>query len=187
VILSNTAIRQAVEDGRLIIDPLPANFYSNTSSIDLRLDNVLVIPEENPSVSIKPGAGGLAQYLSKNSSTHDLKTQGPFTLPKGELILGQTLERIHLVSHADPTKPHLAARVEGKSSYARCGILVHFTAPTIHAGFPGKITLELMRLGPLEVPLEAGIPICQLIVEEVQGIPKDAPSQFDGQSHPAGR
>ena len=81
----------------------------------------------------------------------------------------------------------LAARVEGKSSYAGCGLLVHFTAPTIHAGFAGTITLQLINLGPANISLYPGKPICQLIVETVAGVPFRNDSQFQGQSQPGGR
>ena len=69
----------------------------------------------------------------------------------------------------------LAARVEGKSSLARFGLLAHFTAPTIHAGFEGHITLEMMNLGPSPIILTPGMAICQLILEQVHGVP-DAPA-----------
>lgn len=65
----------------------------------------------------------------------------------------------------------LAARIEGKSSFARCGLLVHFTAPTVHAGWKGRLTLEIKNLGSNPVTLYQGMPICQLILEEVLGIP----------------
>jgi hypothetical protein len=77
-------------------------------------------------------------------------------------------------------RPVLAARVGGRSSFARCGVLVHFTAPSIHAGFVGTITLEIMNLGP-HAMLRPGMKICQLILEQVEGFPADAPSQFHGQ------
>lgn len=85
-----------------------------------------------------------------------------------------------------PGRPALAARVEGRSSFARCGLLVHFTAPTIHAGFRGRITLEIINLGPIPILLYPGTYICQLIVEEVVGIPLKKESQFQGQTRPGG-
>ncbi|MBE3134952.1 MAG: hypothetical protein IMZ55_15910, partial [Acidobacteria bacterium] len=72
------------------------------------------------------------------------------------------------------------------SSYSRCGLLVHFTAPTIHAGFRGTITLELINLGPIPIMLHPDTPICQLIVEQVHGIPVRHDSQFQGQADVAG-
>jgi len=64
---------------------------------------------------------------------------------------------------------------------------VHFTAPTIHAGFTGTSTLELINLGPCSISLYPGTPICQLIVEEVAGVPFRNESQFQGQAAPGGR
>lgn len=65
-------------------------------------------------------------------------------------------------------------------------MLVHFTAPTIHAGFGGTITLEIINLGPIPIILSPGTPICQLIVEQVDGTPFRNDSQFQGQSRPGG-
>lgn len=96
------------------------------------------------------------------------------------------MERVELPLLEEGKGPSLAARVEGKSSYSGCGLLVHFTAPTVHAGFAGTITLELINLGPLDISLYPSMPICQLIVEQVDGIPFRNDSQFQGQSKPGG-
>jgi dCTP deaminase len=106
-------------------------------------------------------------------------------LRPNKLVLGKTLERVEFPLQSDGSVS-LAARVEGKSSYARCGLLVHFTAPTIHAGFAGTITLELINLGPLDIALYPHMPICQLIIEQVAGTPFRNDSQFQGQSRPGG-
>jgi dCTP deaminase len=79
-----------------------------------------------------------------------------------------------------------SARVEGRSSLARCGIPVHFTAPTIHAGFAGTITLEMINLGAHDFLLIPSMFVCQLVIEEVKGCPVNAPNQFRGQTNPAG-
>jgi len=108
----------------------------------------------------------------------------PFVLKPNKLVLGRTLERVTFP--IEPDQKCLAARVEGKSSYARCGLLVHFTAPTIHAGFNGTITLELINLGPCNISLYPRVPICQLIVESVEGVPIRNDSQFQGQQNAGG-
>ncbi len=92
-------------------------------------------------------------------------------------LLGWTQEKIQLLHRS-----RLAARVEGKSSLARLGIGVHVTAPTIHAGFgykkdeiayPGSpLQLEMWNVGPLDIRLEVGMRICQLIFELVDGTPE---------------
>ena len=107
-------------------------------------------------------------------------------------VLAQTLEVVRLplpavLEGAAANKPALAARIEGKSSRARFGLLVHFTAPTIHAGWDGRITLEIMCLGSMPLKLYPGLPICQLIIEEVAGEPTPGASQFQHQRTPSGR
>jgi dCTP deaminase len=99
-------------------------------------------------------------------------------------VLGQTVEKVDFP--LSKCGKCFSARVEGKSSLARCGIIVHFTAPTIHAGFKGPITLEIINFGPIDFMLYPNMPFCQLIIEEVCGIPTQAPNQFSGQVTPAG-
>jgi len=99
-------------------------------------------------------------------------------------VLAKTRERVELPIISDA--PCLAARVEGKSAYARCGLLVHFTAPTIHAGFAGTLALEVINRGSIPILLYPGTPICQLIIEQVDGIPFRNESQFQGQDHAGG-
>ncbi|HEX9587843.1 MAG TPA: hypothetical protein VGA15_08865 [Bradyrhizobium sp.] len=81
-----------------------------------------------------------------------------------------------------PTDARLAARVEGKSSLARLGIAVHLTAPTIHAGFKGRVRLEIVNHGPLPIVLKSGMRICQFIFEMTHGTPEAGyKGQFLGQ------
>jgi dCTP deaminase len=92
------------------------------------------------------------------------------------LVLGWTIEKLKL-----PHTAKIAARVEGRSSLARIGLGIHVTAPTIHAGFGcneskpdyegSPIRLEIWNIGPLQIKLTEGMPICQLIFEEVHGTP----------------
>jgi dCTP deaminase len=65
-------------------------------------------------------------------------------------------------------------------------LIVHFTAPTIHSGFDGTITLEMINLGPYPITLFRGVEICQLIVEPLSSPPFLNPSEFQGQNRPAG-
>lgn len=128
---------------------------------------------------------GIAALLAKHCEVRRLHEDQPYSLRPGRFLLASTLERVSFpIEGAGETT--LAARIEGKSSLARCGLLVHFTAPTIHAGFSGHITLEMINLGPADILLTPGMFICQLIVEEVRGRPADAPAQFRGQKRPVG-
>lgn len=129
--------------------------------------------------------GKFKELLGSHFRPVKITTEQPIKLEPGRFVLGRTHERVGLPL-ANDGGCSLAARVEGKSSYARCGLLVHFTAPTIHAGWDGTITLEIMNLGPYKINLCPRMPICQLIIEEVRGIPFRNESQFHGQVRPGG-
>ena len=128
--------------------------------------------------------GPFARLFGPNSVSQTITDEQPFVLRPNRLVLGRTRERVELPLLPDGNS--LAARVEGKSSYARCGLLVHFTAPTIHAGFAGTITLELINLGPCNISLYPDSPICQLIFETVAGTPVRNDNQFQNQQAPGG-
>jgi dCTP deaminase len=127
--------------------------------------------------------GGFVETFRDTNESRRIAEDQPYALEPGRFVLAQTLERIELPLRGEES---LAARVEGRSSYARCGLLVHFTAPTIHAGFAGRITLEMINFGPYTINLYPRMPICQLIVEEVAGEPFSNQGQFHDQARPGG-
>lgn len=189
MILSNSDILAGLDRGLFSIDPLadrdPSRAPFNTSSIDLRLANQIVIPTCDASpVGIDLRKGGISAFWARHCQRAIITEHQPFELQPGMFLLGQTLERVSFPLQVEATS--YSARVEGRSSFARCGILVHFTAPTIHAGFAGQITLEITNLGPLSFLLFPGLSICQLVIEEVRGRPVRTPSQFLNQSTPEG-
>ena len=188
MILSNTEILSAIKQSAIQISPLagedPSQPPFNTSAIDLRLGNEVVVPKADTPVQLDLRRSGIAKFLNDHSEKKTITEDQPYSLRKNILVLGQTLERVAFPIHEDGTC--YSARVEGKSSVARCGILVHFTAPTIHTGFEGHITLEIINLGPVDFLLTPNMFICQLIVEEVRGTPANAPNQFKGQNTPSG-
>jgi len=111
--------------------------------------------------------------LTKNE---DIDPTNGYPLEPDILILGWTKEFLDL------KQSRLAARVEGKSSLARLGLSIHLTAPTIHAGFPGRIRLEIMNHGHYPIILRRDMRICQLIFEQTFGTPgRDYEGQFVGQ------
>jgi len=194
MILSNVEIQRAIDEKRLFIDPEPlprmptgtagVDCRYQTSSVDLGLGDEISYFKPGRALDINLSRGGFAELFGDNSVTIKMQHGQPFVLKPNQLVLGRTLEKVTLPIVADGHS--LAARVEGKSSYARCGLLVHFTAPTIHAGFSGSITLELINLGPCNISLYPGTPICQLIVEAVLGTPFRNDSQFHNQTRPGG-
>ena len=180
-VLSNIAVVQALESGRLTIDPRPSpppggkNTPFNTSSVDLRLAPEIFVPKQNLSLTFDLRSGAISKTLASVCDQERIPESG-WLLRPNRLILGRTIERVAL-----PIEGGLAARIEGRSSYARTGLVVHFTAPTIHAGFAGTITLEMINLGPISLTLTPGMRLCQLIVETVDGPIEDGESQFRGQ------
>lgn len=192
MILSNTRIFEALDNGHLILTPEPAPRFPTeggecpyaTSAVDLRLAKEVAWFKDGLAVNIDLRRGKFHSLFGGNSERRTITPDQPYTLEPNKLVLAKTLERVELPLKDD--RASLAARVEGKSSFARCGLLVHFTAPTIHAGFKGTITLELINLGPIPILLYPGMYICQLIIEEVSGIPTRNDSQFHGQAAAGG-
>lgn len=194
MILSNCEMHEALDRGRLVISPEPLpreplidvpHCPYNTHSVDLKLHHEISVPTEGTFTIDFTQPGSISDLLSKHSKKFNITKEQPYRLQRGQFILARTFERIELsTSHG---QPFLAARIEGKSSRARCGLLVHFTAPTVHPGFSGSLTLEIINLGPAAISLVPEMYIAQLIVEEVRGDLILNPSQFQNQTTPEGK
>lgn len=182
MILCDREIRAAIARDALRITPEPRPEAWSSTAVDLTLGAELkrwnVISGGGINLEFDPGNPDFDFHAltAQFSDRIDIPADG-FSLPPGSFVLGWTVERIRL-----PHRSRLAARVEGKSSLARLGLGVHVTAPTIHAGFgdlgtdpnhPGNpLQLEIWHVGPLPIRLVPGMPICQLIFEEVHGTPE---------------
>jgi dCTP deaminase len=178
MVLIDREIQAAIHCREIIIDPVPSTEAFSSTSLDLTLASELRRwrrPTPGMQQTIRPAAPGYS-YNDLAQAYTDLTTisSDGFHLEPGDFILGWTVQKIGLPIHSQ-----LAARVEGKSSLARVGIVVHLTAPTIHAGFgtvgadtKGQpLQLEICNHGLLPVCLDAGMPICQLIFEQTLGTP----------------
>lgn len=194
MILSNVGIQQALDEGDLVIAPEPSprkptaanpSCPYDTCSVNLRLHKQIAIPKKNKPITLDLRRGGVAPFLAELYEGYSIDEKGGYALPPNTFILGQTLERVHLPIRDG--RPCFAARIEGRSSFARVGLLVHFTAPTIHAGFEGTIALEMINLAEYPISLFPGMEICQLIIEHVSPTPFSNPSDFQSQSTPTGR
>ena len=121
------------------------------------------------------------EVLSEMTETSDIPSDG-FSLGPKQFILGWTAERIKL-----PVQSRLAARVEGRSSLGRFGLSVHLTAPTIHAGFEGRIRLEIVNHNIFPIRLREDMRICQLIFELTYGTPESGykGQYFDQEPNPS--
>ena len=162
VILSNVDILTAIDEGRIKIENLMGRDVSrppfNTSSVDLRLAPSITVPSETPT-SHRLDQSYNREHYAKNSTQYEITDERPYALKLNCFVLGQTLERVEFPMTGDG--PFYAARIEGRSSVARYGMLVHFTAPTIHAGFgPAPITLELINLGRDDILLTPHVRVC---------------------------
>lgn len=169
MILTDREIRISIETAQVKIDPAPRSEAYASTSVDLTLGSTLhVFQADRPGVErvIDPSAPG----YRFSDALHDLADEqqipeNGFELEPHQLILARTQEKISI-----PIRSRLAARVEGKSSLARIGLGVHITAPTIHAGFGGRIQLEVVNHGTRKIRLRTGMLICQLIFETTLGV-----------------
>jgi dCTP deaminase len=200
MILSNLELHAALDSGRLVISPQPRprqfavgtkDEYCpyDTHAVDLRLGTEITVPEEGTYAYDLMQKKPLAPFIERNSRNYSIDKHSHYVLERQQFILAQTMEEVGLpIEHEENQKTNtcLAARIEGKSSRARVGLLIHFTAPTVHPGWQGVLTLEMINLGPARILLTPGMPIAQLIVEEVKGIPIRKNSQFQKQRTPAG-
>ncbi|MFK8252254.1 dCTP deaminase [Ancylobacter terrae] len=181
MILTDRDIADAIREGALSIDPPPPPEAYAPNGVDLALDARMTLyrePVAGQDPVIDPAGPGysFAEAIRAMADDIEIGADG-FVLDPGRLVLGWTCEKVDL----QPTA-RLAARVEGKSSLARIGLIVHLTAPTIHAGSTGRIQLEIINLGPRPIRLRAGMKVCQLIIEQTLGVPERGyRGQFAGQ------
>ena len=150
MILSDRTIREAIDSGRIVIDPFdPAKVQP--SSVDLTLDHRFLVFRNHTR-----GVIDVKEDLSDLTELVEITEPGAaFLLHPGEFVLGSTAERIGLPDD-------LVGRIEGKSSLGRLGLLIHTTAGFVDAGFDGGITLELSNVASLPITLYPGMKIGQI-------------------------
>ena len=180
--LSRPTILREIKKNRLVFNPPIGNTQISASAIDLRLGTVFIHLDKT--VKELANAGGdirwyaqetpWKQFEDRFGRREEIRPDGQIELPPRKLLLGFVMEYIKL-------PPTLAGRVEGKSSIARRGLLVHLTAPTIQAGWEGNLQLEMYNVGPVPLLLKPGLPICQLILEQVTDPIRDT-GQFQMQT-----
>ncbi len=149
VILSDRSIREALASGRIVIDPLEPS-YVQPSSIDLTLDRYFRVFRNHtmPVIDVKQNLEDLTELV-------EIAEDDAFILHPGEFVLGSTAEMVKLPDD-------LVARLEGKSSLGRLGLLIHSTAGFVDAGFQGHLTLELSNVATLPITLYPGMKIGQI-------------------------
>jgi dCTP deaminase len=149
VLLSDRDILSEIDSQRVALDPFDAAMVQ-PSSVDVRLDRFFRVFENHKYPHIDP-----AQDQPDLTRLVEPEADEPFILHPGEFVLGSTYEVVTLPDD-------VAARLEGKSSLGRLGLLTHSTAGFIDPGFSGHVTLELSNVATLPIKLWPGMKIGQL-------------------------
>ena len=172
MIFTDREIQIALSKSQIEIMPGPLLDAYSSTSVDLTLDERLTVFKENINtgaveIVIDPSRDYRAEEVIKTLSDEKIIGDEGYVLAPHKLVLGWTAELVHL-----PMQSRIAARVEGKSSLARLGLVVHLTAPTIHSGFNNVIRLEMVNYGVIPIRLHKGMRICQLVFELTMGTPQ---------------
>ena len=177
MVLSDRTIRRLLEEERIEIDPFDEALVQ-PSSVDVRVDRFFRVfhNARYPFIDVKQPQEELTELVEVDGDQ-------PFILHPGEFVLGSTLERVRLPDD-------LVARLEGKSSLGRLGLLIHSTAGFIDPGWDGHVTLELSNVANLPITIYYGMKIGQLSFVQMTE-PADRPygavalgSKYQGQRGP---
>jgi len=177
MVLSDRTIRRLLEEGQIGIEPYDEELLQ-PSSVDVRVDRFFRVfhNARYPYIDVKQPMEDLTELV-------EVEEEEPFILHPGEFVLGSTLERITLPDN-------LVARLEGKSSLGRLGLLIHSTAGFIDPGWDGHVTLELSNVANLPITIYYGMKIGQLSFVQLSE-PAERPygtgvlgSKYQGQEGP---
>jgi dCTP deaminase len=175
MILSDRTIREEIDAGRIVIDPFDTRCVQ-PSSVDLHVDSQFRVFANNryPYIDVKLEQPDLTELV-------ETKRDEPFILHPGEFVLGSTLERVALPGD-------VVARLEGKSSLGRLGLLIHSTAGYVDPGWDGYLTLELSNVANLPITLYPGMRIGQIsffrLTTEAETPYGSARNKYQGQRGP---
>tara|TARA_B100000029_G_scaffold351399_1_gene343882 strand:+ start:968 stop:1549 length:582 start_codon:yes stop_codon:yes gene_type:complete len=177
MVLSDRSIREAISNGSIVIEP-----YSDKdvqpASVDFHLANKILVFRNStlPYIDLRKEVPNLTEEVI-------IQDDDPFMLHPGEFVLGSTLEKLTLAND-------LVARIEGKSSLGRLGLMIHSTAGFIDPGWSGNLTLELANVSRLPITLYFGMRIGQISfqhmtteVDRPYGS-KELSSRYQGQQSP---
>ena len=177
MLLSDRDIKAELEAKRVALEPFDASMIQ-PSSVDVRVDRLFRVfhNARYPYIDVKQPQEALTEVV-------EVDGDDPFILHPGEFVLGSTLERVTLPDD-------LVARLEGKSSLGRLGLLIHSTAGFIDPGFDGHVTLELSNVANLPITIYPGMKIGQLSFVQMSE-PAETPygsgalgSKYQGQRGP---
>ncbi|KKS97572.1 MAG: deoxycytidine triphosphate deaminase, dCTP deaminase [Candidatus Gottesmanbacteria bacterium GW2011_GWA2_43_14] len=165
MILSDRDIKKNLITGKIKISPPPdLTLQLGSCSVDLRLGKTFRIFEHSKQPYIDPFNTKYSADVTKLVNVIDTE---PFILHPGDFVLATTIEHFEL-------SDDLVARLEGRSSLGRLGIVVHSTASIFEPGWQGRVVMELGNLGRMPVALYPGMRVCALTFEELSS-PADVP------------
>ena len=177
MLMSDRDIRAAIESGQIGLEPLEMSLLQ-PSSFDVRLDRFFRLFDNHKYAYIDP-----AEDQSDLTRFVEVKADEAFILHPGEFVLGSTYEFVTLPDN-------IAARLEGKSSLGRLGLLTHSTAGFVDPGFNGHVTLELANVSNLPIKLWPGMKVGQLCFFQLSS-PSETPygsakylNRYQGQRGP---
>jgi dCTP deaminase len=177
MVLSDRTIRRQLSEGQIEVEPYDESLLQ-PSSLDVRVDRFFRVFRNSryPFIDVKKEMEDLTELV-------EIGEAEPFILHPGEFVLGSTLERIKLPDD-------LVARLEGKSSLGRLGLLIHSTAGFIDPGWDGHVTLELSNVANLPITIYYAMKIGQLSFVQLTE-PAETPyganglgSKYQGQAGP---
>ena len=182
MILSDRDIKARILKGDIVVESPDNDHHANigASSMELRLGKYFKIYDHTKFAVLDPLQPETFKNIARLIEVDDERV--PFIVQPGEFVLGVTLEKIKI-------SDDMVARVEGRSSLGRLGIIIHSTAGFVDAGFEGTITLEITNINRMPVALYPGMRVCQLAFEEMSS-PAEVPyhkkgsSKYQGQVYP---
>jgi dCTP deaminase len=161
LVLSDRSIKEALDSGRIIVNPLGENAIQ-PASLDIRLDREFRVFRNHRDSFID-----IRSPMESLTEIETIDDDQAFVLHPTEFVLGSTIELVELPND-------IVARVEGKSSLGRLGLLVHATAGYVDPGWQGKLTMELSNVSNLPIKLYYNMKIGQLSFFELS-TPSDNP------------
>ena len=154
-VLTRSAILKQIDSGKVKINPFKPS-QVGPGSIDFHLSHTFRIFKPTKDIF------HVTDKVDYQSVTKTIKVDDHLSLPPGQSAHGITLETLELPNN-------LCGWIQGRSTLARVGLMVHITANFIHPGTSGKQVLEMTNSGPMPLAVHPGISICQIILEETVG------------------
>jgi len=155
MILTRDVILREIAAGRLAIDPLRPE-QIGPASIDLHLGDEIRVMAGGPDVI------GVTEDADYRTVTRVQRLEGPYLLRPGETIHGITRERLSL-------PPDIGGWLEGRSRFARLGLMIHITSGFVAPGVTSRQVLEMSNVAGRPLAIHPGVPVCQIVLQRCEG------------------